>query len=77
MNRNEFESLLCLLREALPDKSRMFEIHGHKITKGRGYYVFKFLVSFLSQLLLSFRLISLLYQALTPLKQILIFINSY
>lgn len=44
MNRNQFESMLCLLREGLPDKSRMREIHGHKITKGRGYYVFKFMV---------------------------------
>ncbi|XP_043813272.1 protein trichome birefringence-like 5 isoform X2 [Manihot esculenta] len=43
MNRNQFESMLCLLREGLPDKSRMREIHGHKITKGRGYYVFKFM----------------------------------
>ncbi|XP_052183631.1 protein trichome birefringence-like 5 [Diospyros lotus] len=41
MNRNQFESLLCLLREGLPDKSRMFEVHGYKITKGRGYYIFK------------------------------------
>lgn len=44
MNRNQFESLLCLLHEGLADKSRMYEIHGYKITKGRGYYVFKFLV---------------------------------
>lgn len=44
MNRNQFESILCLLREGLPDKSRMREVHGHKITKGRGYYVFKFQV---------------------------------
>ncbi|KAJ6699761.1 PROTEIN TRICHOME BIREFRINGENCE-LIKE 9-RELATED [Salix purpurea] len=42
MNRNQFESMLCLLREGLPDKSKMFEIHGRRITKGRGYYVFKF-----------------------------------
>ncbi|PQP96809.1 protein trichome birefringence-like 5 [Prunus yedoensis var. nudiflora] len=42
MNRNQFESILCLLREGLHNKSRMYEIHGHKITKGRGYYVFKF-----------------------------------
>uniref|UniRef100_A0A0D9WSV0 Trichome birefringence-like C-terminal domain-containing protein n=1 Tax=Leersia perrieri TaxID=77586 RepID=A0A0D9WSV0_9ORYZ len=42
MNRNQFESLLCILREALPDKSRMFETHGYRITKGRGYFVFKF-----------------------------------
>lgn len=43
MNRNQFESMLCLLHEALPDKSRMFEIHGYKITKGRGYFIFKFM----------------------------------
>lgn len=42
MNRNQFESILCLLREGLPDKNKMFEIYGHKITKGRGYYVFRF-----------------------------------
>ncbi|KAM4087963.1 hypothetical protein ACB094_07G035600 [Castanea mollissima] len=42
MNRNQFESILCLLREGLPDKSRMYEVHGHKISKGRGYFVFKF-----------------------------------
>ncbi|KAL8128800.1 hypothetical protein V2J09_017955 [Rumex salicifolius] len=42
VNRNQFESMLCLLREGLADKSRMYEIHGFKITKGRGFYVFKF-----------------------------------
>ncbi|KAK7347800.1 hypothetical protein VNO80_22339 [Phaseolus coccineus] len=42
MNRNQFESILCVLREGLENKSRMYEIHGHKITKGRGYFVFKF-----------------------------------
>ncbi|XP_062232762.1 protein trichome birefringence-like 5 [Phragmites australis] len=42
MNRNQFESMLCILREALPDKTKMFETHGYRITKGRGYFVFKF-----------------------------------
>ncbi|RZC71173.1 hypothetical protein C5167_034372 [Papaver somniferum] len=42
MNRNQFESILCLLREGLLDKSRVYEVHGYKITKGRGYYIFKF-----------------------------------
>uniref|UniRef100_A0A0E0ACS4 Uncharacterized protein n=1 Tax=Oryza glumipatula TaxID=40148 RepID=A0A0E0ACS4_9ORYZ len=42
MNRNQFESLLCILREAIPDKTRMFETHGYRISKGRGYFVFKF-----------------------------------
>ncbi|XBI03896.1 hypothetical protein VPH35_132260 [Triticum aestivum] len=43
MNRNQFESMLCILRAALPDKSRMFETHGYRISKGRGYFVFMFL----------------------------------
>ena len=30
------------LHEGLPNKSRMYEIHGHQITKGRGYFVFNF-----------------------------------
>ncbi|CAH8352389.1 unnamed protein product [Eruca vesicaria subsp. sativa] len=42
MNRNQFESMLCVLREGLSDKSKMYEVHGHNITKGRGYFVFKF-----------------------------------
>ncbi|KAI4335320.1 hypothetical protein L6164_013977 [Bauhinia variegata] len=42
MNRNQFESMLCVLREGLLNKSKMYEIHGYKITKGRGFYVFKF-----------------------------------
>lgn len=42
MNRNQFESMLCILREALLDKARMFETRGYRITKGRGYFVFKF-----------------------------------
>lgn len=45
MNRNQFESLLCLLREALQDKSKMYETRGNKITKGRGYFIFKFEVN--------------------------------
>ncbi|KAI4312408.1 hypothetical protein MLD38_037218 [Melastoma candidum] len=44
MNINQFESMLSLLHEGLSNKSRMFHVHGYKITKGRGYYVFKFLV---------------------------------
>lgn len=43
MNRNQFESMLCILREGLSNKSRMFETHGYRITKGRGYYIFKFM----------------------------------
>jgi len=46
MNRNQFESILCVLREGLDNKSKMYEIHGHTISKGRGYFVFKFEVIF-------------------------------
>ncbi|PKA63915.1 hypothetical protein AXF42_Ash004925 [Apostasia shenzhenica] len=42
VNRNQFESLLCILREALLDKSKMYETNGNKITKGRGYFTFLF-----------------------------------
>ncbi|KAI9112480.1 hypothetical protein K1719_016403 [Acacia pycnantha] len=42
MNRNQFESILCMLREGLHNKSKMYETHGYKITKGRGFYIFKF-----------------------------------
>ncbi|PPS12709.1 hypothetical protein GOBAR_AA07936 [Gossypium barbadense] len=42
MNRNQFESILCLLREGLTNKSKMYEVYGYKITKERGYFIFKF-----------------------------------
>lgn len=42
MNRNHFESLLCLLHEALPDKSKVYETGGHQVSKGRGYFKFIF-----------------------------------
>ncbi|XP_039132632.1 protein trichome birefringence-like 5 isoform X2 [Dioscorea cayenensis subsp. rotundata] len=42
MNRNQFESMLCVLREGLPDKTKMYETRGYKITKGRGYFIFRF-----------------------------------
>ncbi|KAG9457872.1 hypothetical protein H6P81_002380 [Aristolochia fimbriata] len=42
LNRNQWESMLCLLRGAVKDPSRVFEAHGRKITKSRGNYNFKF-----------------------------------
>ena len=47
LSRNQWESMLCLLSETLPNKSRVFEIHGEKIGKHKGSYIFKFQVSFL------------------------------
>ncbi|CAA6662327.1 unnamed protein product [Spirodela intermedia] len=43
MNRNQFESLLCLLHGSLPNKSRMYETRGYPVSKGRGYFIFRFL----------------------------------
>lgn len=63
MNRNQFESILCLLREGLSNKSRMYEIYGHKITKGRGYYVFKFEVTLKIAICLHFFLNQLMCSA--------------
>lgn len=42
MNRNQFESILCLLREGLADKRKVYETQGHKVSKGRGYFKFLF-----------------------------------
>jgi hypothetical protein len=44
MNRNQFESMLCVLREPLPDKAKMFEMHGYRISKGQGFFIFEFTV---------------------------------
>ncbi|KAE8672086.1 Protein trichome birefringence-like 5 [Hibiscus syriacus] len=46
MNRNQFESFLCLLHEGLTNKSKMYEARGNKVSKGRGYFSFKIEVSF-------------------------------
>lgn len=42
INRNQWESLLCLLVGAISDPSRLYEARGRKITKGKGVYNFKF-----------------------------------
>ena len=45
LNRNQWESMLCMLREALVDKRRIVQIHGgSKVSKIPGAYAFKFLV---------------------------------
>ncbi|EMS65860.1 hypothetical protein TRIUR3_17105 [Triticum urartu] len=43
LNRNQWESMMCLLREAVSDPARIHETRGRKITKERGDYNFKFL----------------------------------
>ncbi|XP_020520624.1 protein trichome birefringence-like 6 isoform X2 [Amborella trichopoda] len=42
INRNQWESMLCLLRSSIPDPKRVFEARGRKITKEKGIYNFKF-----------------------------------
>ncbi|KAK7396970.1 hypothetical protein VNO78_18134 [Psophocarpus tetragonolobus] len=43
INRNQWESMLCMLLGAIKDPTRVYETHGRKITKEKGNYSFKFL----------------------------------
>ncbi|XP_072975136.1 protein trichome birefringence-like 6 [Typha angustifolia] len=43
INRNQWESMMCLLQGAISDPTRVREARGRKITKERGNYKFKFL----------------------------------
>ncbi|CAD6203343.1 unnamed protein product [Miscanthus lutarioriparius] len=43
INRNQWESMMCLLRTAVSDPGRIHETHGRRITKEKGDYNFKFL----------------------------------
>nr|GMD66702.1 protein trichome birefringence-like 6 [Ipomoea batatas] len=42
INRNQWESMLCLLMGAIKDPKKVYETHGRRITKGKGNYSFKF-----------------------------------
>ncbi|KAM0841488.1 hypothetical protein ACQ4PT_058985 [Festuca glaucescens] len=42
IGRNQWESLLCMLSSAVPDKSSIYEINGSPITKHMGFLIFKF-----------------------------------
>ncbi|KAK6941085.1 PC-Esterase [Dillenia turbinata] len=42
MNRNQWESMLCLLMGAIKDPRNVYETRGRKITKGKGNYCFRF-----------------------------------
>ncbi|CAH9088909.1 unnamed protein product [Cuscuta epithymum] len=42
INRNQWESMLCLLMGAVKDQSKVYETHGRRITKENGNYCFKF-----------------------------------
>ncbi|XP_073008322.1 protein trichome birefringence-like 11 isoform X1 [Typha latifolia] len=42
IGRNQWESLLCMLSAAVPDKNSIYEVNGSPITKHMGFLVFKF-----------------------------------
>ncbi|ESQ29401.1 hypothetical protein EUTSA_v10023395mg [Eutrema salsugineum] len=42
INRNMWESLVCVLRHSLKDKKRVYEISGRREFKKRGFYAFRF-----------------------------------
>ncbi|KAH9619091.1 hypothetical protein KSS87_017637 [Heliosperma pusillum] len=42
IGRNQWESLLCMLSSAIPDKSSIYEVNGNPITKHMGYLIFRF-----------------------------------
>ncbi|KAG9142756.1 hypothetical protein Leryth_005516 [Lithospermum erythrorhizon] len=42
IGRNQWESLLCMLSSAVPDKASIYEVYGNQITKHMGSLVFKF-----------------------------------
>lgn len=42
IGRNQWESLLCMVSSAVPDKDSVFEVNGSPITKHKGFLVIKF-----------------------------------
>ncbi|XP_050141327.1 protein trichome birefringence-like 11 isoform X2 [Malus sylvestris] len=42
IGRNQWESLLCMLSSAVPNKTSIYEVNGSPITKHSGFLVFKF-----------------------------------
>lgn len=47
LNRNMWESLVCILRQNVRNKKRVFEISGKREFKKKGVYAFRFEASFL------------------------------
>lgn len=46
LNRNMWESLVCILRHSLKNKNRVYEISGKSEFKKKGIYAFRFEASF-------------------------------
>lgn len=45
INRNQWESMLCMLMGAIMDPKKVYETHGRRITKEKGQYSFRFVVN--------------------------------
>lgn len=58
INRNQWESMLCMLFSAIKDPRKVYETRGRRITKKKGNYSFKFVV-INSTLISSFILVDL------------------
>lgn len=46
LNRNMWESLVCVLRHSVEDKKRVYEISGRVDFKKKGFYAFRFEAGF-------------------------------
>lgn len=46
LNRNMWESLVCILRDSIKNKKRVYEISGRHEFKKKGFYAFLFEASF-------------------------------
>lgn len=44
INRNQWESMMCMLMSAIRDPKKVYETHGRRITKEKGNYCFRFVV---------------------------------
>lgn len=44
INRNQWESMMCMLMAAIRDPKKVYETHGRRITKAKGNYCFRFMV---------------------------------
>jgi hypothetical protein len=42
IGRNQWESLLCMLAQAVSNQSRIYEVHGNPITKHKGFLSMRF-----------------------------------
>ena len=66
LNRNMWESLVCILRHSVSDKKSVHEISGKTEFKKKGFYAFRFEVSFLTYQWLKKDFFSLCIWVLVP-----------